>query len=72
MNYMMKENSSYRNRFRQMPLCRGTHPGGGYVAWPKEETSDKNENKNDETLYRRRCIGRKGFVARPVKDAPGL
>jgi hypothetical protein len=59
-NLTMKANQFRQNR--QIPICGGVHPRGGYVAWPDKQTQSDQDKKMD--LIRRRREKR-GFVAWP-------
>ena len=54
--------ANHKNK-KQIPLCGGIHPSGGFVAWPdKYFISD--EEKAGYELWKRIKL-RKGFVAWP-------
>jgi hypothetical protein len=57
----------YRNNTRQMPVCAGLHPGGGFVAWPEDTLSP--EMEKEQHKRRQRCRKGHGFIAWPEKDS---
>ena len=59
----MKTNQLKFNR--RIPLCRGVHPKGGFVAWPNKQASAE-EKKMSHLLRKRR--ERRGFIAWPENE----